>query len=291
MDNMTLEQLRRLLQQQIEPVYGEQESTAIARMLLLHYCEIEPAAYQMIKHTAASLHIVDVIKETIPKLLNYTPLQYITGQAWFCDLLLQVKPGVLIPRPETEEMVMKIIKVNCDNVPEGGAILDIGTGSGAIAIALARQWEHCQVYALDISRDALETAQQNAINNEVNIKILQGDILNELSWTSLPQELLLIVSNPPYVLDSERFLMKPNVLRHEPGLALFVPDDDALVFYRQIGRFARKNLRSGGKLWLEINESYPRQVQELLCEQGFSNVEIYQDFRDKMRFVSAVNEK
>lgn len=288
---MTLEQLRQWLQHQIEPVYGKQESAVIARTLLYHFGDTSPSAYQLIKHNTASPQIIDSVKEAIPMLLNYTPLQYITGRAWFCDLLLEVKPGVLIPRPETEEMVMMIIKTLNHDLPHNTAILDIGTGSGAIAITLARQWEYCKVHAMDLSLDALEIARQNAIRNKVHIEFLQGDILDESYWPALPGELHLIVSNPPYVLNSERALMKLNVLKHEPGIALFVPDDDALLFYRQIGRFARKNLRSGGRLWLEINESYPRQVEEFLLEEGFSNIKNHRDFRDKFRFISAVNEK
>lgn len=288
---MTLEQLRRWLQQEIQPIYGVQESTAIARILILFYSELLPATYQLEKNNDAPLKVIDAINEAIPLLINHTPVQYITGLAWFCDLPLHVQPGVLIPRPETEELVSKITRDFGTNFPGAGSILDIGTGSGAIAIALARQWEQAQVYALDFSRDAIEIARQNAIDNKVNIKFLQGDILNELLFTSLPQDFSLIVSNPPYVTESEQSLMKPNVLRHEPGLALFVPDDDPLMFYRQIGRFARKHLCTEGRLWFEINENYPYEVNSLLVEQGFSTIKIHDDFREKKRFISATNKK
>ncbi|GAB1406049.1 peptide chain release factor N(5)-glutamine methyltransferase [Lentimicrobium sp.] len=287
---MTFEQLRQNVEDTIESVYGKQESKAISRVLMLHYTATEPAAYQLIKHQPASAELADMmLNHAIPLLLKHTPVQYITGQAWLGGLCFSVKEGVLIPRPETEEMVCKIIENMGHEVASDTAMMDIGTGSGVIAVSLAKKWNNALVYALDISTEALETAKINAKNHNVDINLLQGDILEENFRNSLPQDLSLIVSNPPYVRESEKIMMMPNVLLHEPALALFVPDNDALVFYRHIAGFARKHLKPGGKLWLEINEYLSAQTVGLLQKQGFLKVEAHKDFRGKYRFVSSIN--
>lgn len=288
---MTIDALMRGLKQNIESIYGDRESTAIAKRLVMHFTGLETSEYLLARQTTASTAIIQAVNEVIPLLIRQVPVQYIIGNAHFCDLNLLVKPGVLIPRPETEELVMKIIKDIGITLPNDFRVLDIGTGSGAIAIALAQQWDKAQVYAVDVSLEALTIAGENAAANQVIVDFQTADILKSSDWAKLPGNLNLIVSNPPYATISERAQMHPNVTDHEPELALFVSDEDPLVFYRAIARFAKNNLLPGGKLWFEINEQYPDEMYALLTEEGFADISISMDFRDKMRFASAINQK
>lgn len=219
--------------------------------------------------------------EALRQLLNHRPLQYVVGRMEFAGVALAVDERVLIPRPETEELARAIAVEYRGRRP---AILDIGTGSGAIAIALARALPGSRVTALDISPGALEVARANARANGVDIDFMQADILHD----PLPGRYEVIVSNPPYVRTAERAAMRRNVLDYEPSGALFVPDDDPLLFYRAIAAAAAYALASGGTLWLEINEALGPQTAALLIDAGFDAVEIRRDIFDKDRMIRAV---
>lgn len=213
-------------------------------------------------------------------LKHYRPIQYIVGHTHFCGLRLHVEPGVLIPRPETEEIVENI-KQTCN--PR--TILDLCTGSGCIALALAAHFRNADVYGVDISPEALAIANRNAADNGLEVTFLQCDLLHD--EPQLPHSTFdLIACNPPYVCDSERASMSPNVLDHEPALALFVPDDDPLRFYRAIGQYASRHLSPGGVLVLEINERLGHETCQLLQQQGFATT-LHNDFRDKHRCITA----
>ena len=213
-------------------------------------------------------------------LKQYRPIQYIVGYTDFCGLRLHVEPGVLIPRPETEEIVERV-KQSC----HPSTILDLCTGSGCMALALAAHFREAKVYGVDISTQALDIAKANAFDKKLDVSFVQCDILQQ--DPPLPHSTFdLIVSNPPYRRDSERRDMSPNVLDHEPHQALFVPDDDPLLFYRAIGQYASQHLSQNGLLVLEINEHLGQETCQLLQQPGFSTT-LHKDFRDKFRSITA----
>ena len=218
--------------------------------------------------------------EAVKRLLSGEPVQYVTGIARFNDLVLKVSPAVLIPRPETEELVQRI----STSMPKENTmrVWDIGTGSGCIAIALAKHFENAEVYAFDVSEAALEVARENAERNNAKVHFICDDVLHPKSEI-FTQPVDLVVSNPPYVCDSERTAMEANVLDWEPETALFVPDDDPLRFYRQILALAKKQLNPNGQIWFEINEAKGEEMLSLCCEMGFPKADILEDFSGKPR--------
>ncbi len=219
----------------------------------------------------------------IKRLKNFEPIQYILGETEFYNLSFLVNKNVLIPRPETEELVDWIIN---DNIKSTATILDIGTGSGCIAISLAKNMPQATINAIDISNEALTVAQKNADNNNVYVGFKRIDILSEKS-DSL-NSFNIIVSNPPYVCEREKQDMANNVLNNEPHLALFVEDNDPLLFYRHIALFALKHLTPNGKLYFEINQSYGKETLDLLEEIGFINTTLRKDISGKDRMISAI---
>ena len=240
------------------------------------------------------------LRTAVERLLAGEPVQYVTGMARFGDLLLKVSPAVLIPRPETEELVQKICsgllchsyEGVCGSVESIGSgsnrqkslcIWDIGTGSGCIAIALAKHFVDAEVIAFDVSEEALQIAKENAESNGVQVTFVQDDVLNPTS-EFFNQPVDLVVSNPPYVCDSERASMETNVLDWEPENALFVPDEDPLLFYRQILKLAKKQLTPDGQVWFEINEQMGEAMVRACCEMGFDESEIILDYAEKPRF-------
>lgn len=221
-------------------------------------------------------------RESLKDLKKEVPIQYILGKTFFYGLNFEVNSNVLIPRPETEELVDWIVG-SAKKKPL--KILDIGTGSGCIAIALAKNLSQSEVYAIDISKSALNTAQENADLNGVKVNFLEADILQALN---IEEHFDIIVSNPPYVLVSEKSLMKKNVLEYEPHKALFVENNDPLLFYERITKFAARNLKDGGLLFFEINETKAKETRQLLMNHGFTNIELKADFLGKDRMIKAV---
>ena len=217
----------------------------------------------------------------ISELKNEKPIQYITGEAWFYGLRFEVNENTLIPRPETEELVEWIVDGLKIKV-KGQRVLDIGTGSGCIPIALKKEIPSAQVSAIDVSEKALEMARKNAINNDVEINFTHQNILET---ESLDEKYDVIVSNPPYVRNLEKQEIKKNVLDFEPHLALFVDDYDALLFYRKIAQLALKSLSSNGKLFFEINQYLGEETLELLTKLGFKNIELRKDFVGNDRMI------
>lgn len=269
--------------EQLSTRFERAEAHYMVRVLMEEYFGIDRVKIVLEPEMLLTEEQMDKVDNSIAQLLNNVPLQYIIGEMEFFEMKFKVAPGVLIPRPETEEMVglicrqfMRDAKLN---------ILDIGTGSGCIAVSLAGWFPNATVTAIDISDEALRIAKTNAESNNVNINFLKCDILSE----PLPNGRFdLIVSNPPYVCEKEKALMQPNVLEHEPHQALFVPDDDPLLFYRRIAALASEALNPDGQLWFEINEAYGTETQ-LCCQQfGFDEVEIISDFREKPRFCKGI---
>ncbi|MFD0794031.1 peptide chain release factor N(5)-glutamine methyltransferase [Mucilaginibacter litoreus] len=220
------------------------------------------------------------------------PVQYVLGTAEFYGLSFFVNPATLIPRPETEELVEWILKSAADSrEPETGNlnILDIGTGSGCIAIALKKNLPNAAVTAIDISEDALQTAKKNAVINETDIKFNNVDILNKATHNSFPTtHFNIIVSNPPYVTLKDKLQMHINVNNFEPHTALFVPENDPLIFYKAITNFAAEKLIPGGLLFFEINEAFGKETVDLLKDKSFINIELRQDMSGRDRMVKAV---
>lgn len=222
----------------------------------------------------------ECIADIIARLQRHEPLQYIVGKARFHGHQFKVTPAVLIPRPETEQLVDLIID---ENPGSDLRVLDMGTGSGCIAISLARALKFAQVDALDISRDALAVARENAAALKVKVRLFESDMLSPQP----PATYDIIVSNPPYVCWSERGAMDSNVKDYEPGQALFVSDNDPLMFYKAIAPYAAKSLARGGSLYLEINQRFGNEVKRLLEQNGFDEVRIIDDSYGKPRFAAA----
>ncbi|MDR0619056.1 MAG: peptide chain release factor N(5)-glutamine methyltransferase [Bacteroidales bacterium] len=271
--------------QKLSKIYSIEEATSI-----FYWC-----AEEILRRRRHDILIRDLISESellkffaaLKRLKTGEPVQYVFGKAYFDGLTLSVSPAVLIPRPETEELV----QIVANAVTPAMRILDLCTGSGAIALALAHRFPPSTVTATDISVKALEIATKNAQENNItNVTFRREDILKPVHATLFEEDKYdIIVSNPPYVLESEKSLMHRNVLENEPSAALFVPDSDPLKFYRAIAEYAAKYLSAKGQLFLEINENFGTQTAELLRKNGFENVEILKDFKDKFRFAKVVN--
>ena len=230
------------------------------------------------------------LKTALNRLKNHEPLQYILGETEFYGLPFLVDKNVLIPRPETEELVDWIVKdfqktFSTEWKSESFRILDIGTGSGCIAVSLAKNLLKAQVFGLDFSKEALEIAKKNAALNSVAVEFIRVDIL-EIKM--LPQQFDIIVSNPPYVRELEKTELQPNVLNHEPASALFVPDRDALLFYRKISALALKNLVPGGRLYFEINEYLEAENRDLVAGFGYKEIVLQKDIFGKPRMLKAI---
>ena len=224
-----------------------------------------------------SIKNFDCIKQIINKLKGNRPIQYILGETDFFGLTFKVNDHTLIPRPETEELVGWVLK------EEFSSALDIGTGSGCIAVALAKN-TNALITAIDVSVDALNVAKRNSRINSVEINFLHQDILK----LSILPKVDVIVSNPPYVLGSEKQYMKENVLQFEPHLALFSPDKNPLLFFKIIGNLAAKSLNYGGKLFFEINEQYGSEILKILSKIGFVDIALKKDINDKDRMIKAI---
>ena len=260
-------------------LYGEAEGRQIAEMILLSRGNFSRNSLIVEPNLPLEIPDLEQIKQDIA---SWRPVQYILGYADFCGMQLEVNPAVLIPRPETEELVEWVGSESA----EGARILDVGTGSGAIAISLARSLKGSRVWALDISAEALSVARRNGKLYAPNVEFVQGDALTDFSGV-VAESLDVVVSNPPYIPLSDKVLMRPNVVEYEPQLALFVSDDDPLIFYRSIARTARKMLREGGKLYYEIYEALADEMELMLRSEGYKSIRLREDFRGKQRMICA----
>lgn len=270
---------REVLQQltsRLTPLYGEREARQIARIVVTELGQITPTDLVLEPDRELVIEGLDRIAE---ELASGRPLQYVLGHAEFCGLDLQVREGVLIPRPETEELVRWIVDSNRIASP---SILDVGTGSGAIAIALSHLLPTGHVSAVDLSEEALQIARGNTRRHNLPIEFTRADALGEL-FPGERERFDLIVSNPPYIPERERASMRRNVTEFEPQMALFVPDNDPLRFYRAIARNARRLLRPGGRLYFEIHEDFAEPICRMLAEEGFPATEVRKDINDKNR--------
>ncbi|MGN1375728.1 MAG: peptide chain release factor N(5)-glutamine methyltransferase [Prevotella sp.] len=262
-------------------IYDRREATALADYMLDRCFNLSKA--DSLCGAVESLTANDSLKvaSIVKRLLQHEPIQYIIGNEYFYNRCFNVRQGVLIPRPETEELCRIIIEDSTDNKPEH--ILDIGTGSGCIAITLALEIYDSRVTAWDISDDALKIARDNAAHLNADIDFHKKDILQKQDEP--PQKWDIIVSNPPYVRESEQPAMPLNVLHYEPDTALFVKDSDPLVFYKAISDYASRHLRNGGRLYFEINEALAADTANVIETYGLTNTEIMKDIYGKERFI------
>lgn len=265
--------------------YPPSEVSSIVRLIMERICHIPPYRFLSGDNIILPDSEKKQIREITERLRQMEPIQYILGIADFYSLAFEVNPAVLIPRPETEELVEHIIR---DNDGKAITLLDIGTGSGCIAITLAKQLKQARVSAVDISAEALSVAHRNAVRNDADVAFIQTDILcPEQAEADIAGHFDLIVSNPPYIIEEEKGAMERNVLDYEPHLALFVADHDPLLFYRAIARFGKKKLNGGGHLYFEINARYGAETAGMLCNEGYKNIELIKDLSDKDRIVKA----
>lgn len=272
---MTIRQAIHTLRSAVEPLYGLREAESVARMVVC--CRLDYNLSQLVAHYDEECEIDD-IESVAHELRSGRPVQYVLGRAEFCEMGFEVAEGVLIPRPETEELVYRIAEM----AGRGARILDVGTGSGAIAIALAKLVKGAEVVAIDVSAEALTIARRNGVRLGANVRFVEADALGDLSHLG---EFDIIVSNPPYIPHSDIVDMRKNVVDFEPHTALFVPDNDALRFYRATAENGLKMLCEGGSLWFEIYEKLGDEVCEVLRQRGYSQTELYEDANAKPRMV------
>ncbi|MEQ8471539.1 MAG: peptide chain release factor N(5)-glutamine methyltransferase [Marinoscillum sp.] len=265
---------------QLTPIYGGPEANSITNILfedLLHIDRIKRLTNTNMQISETQKEILNV---AISRLLKNEPIQHIVGYTHFFGRSFQVNQHTLVPRPETEELVNLIIGENKTGKP---TILDIGTGTGCIAISLELEIHGSNVTGVDLSEEALQTAKMNAKALGAHANFIQMDILNNAPQLRFD----IIVSNPPYIPMSDKKEMHPNVLKYDPGSALFVPDDDPLIFYHRIAELGKISLNKGGKVYLEIHENFGEEIKNLLRENGYENIQVLKDLNGKNRMVSA----
>ena len=276
---MTRRELIENLRSAAGPVYGEQEAAAIARLVAEKRYGISRAEVAL--EPLAAVDEGSGFGELLADIAASRPVQYILGRADFYGMELEVGEGVLIPRPETEELVRWIV----ESEPVAKEILDIGTGSGAIAIALAKNIAGASVTGIDVSPDAMKFARRNNETTGAGVTLKEADALDpglELGQFDI------IVSNPPYIPASQRARMAANVAEYEPQVALFVPDGDPLLFYRAIAKFARRSLRTGGSLYFETHEETAYSAADILAGEGFREIKVREDINSKPRMIKCL---
>ncbi len=279
---MQVEDFARSLRARLEGMYGTGEATAMVR-LIFNVMKGWSATDMIVN---ADREISDMFRNQVGKVMERIergePIQYVLGTARFYGMDLKVDSRVLIPRPETEELIDMIVARFKNR--EDLKVLDIGTGSGAIAIVLSRNLPFSDVTGIDLSEGALQVARENAADLHARISLIHADIFK---WMPEPDSLDIVVSNPPYIPEEEKRDMETNVLDYEPASALFVPDSDPLVYYRRIAEVASVGLRVDGRIYFEINPRFAEQIKKMLEERGYLDVEVTQDISRRDRFVSA----
>ena len=286
---MKLKDLKQLFINSLKDIYPSEEVQSFFNLLANKHLGLSRIEIAIQPDKIVSEVKVLEFKKAISRLENFEPIQYIIGGTEFFGLPFLVNKDVLIPRPETEELVSWIIN---DSKNKLANILDVGTGSGCIAISLANKLKNATVSAIDISDKALSIAKQNALLNKVNVNFMSVDVLkfekSEQLISHLDSKYDVIVSNPPYVRMLEKELMQPNVIEHEPDIALFVEDEDPLLFYRKISQLSKQYLKQDGVLYFEINEYLSKEMKVMLDSEGFKNIEIKKDIFEKDRMIKCI---
>jgi release factor glutamine methyltransferase len=282
----TVKDISAIFRKELSTLYDTKEIDSLCMIVLADVTGTSSAKIKAFPELEIPAEQAERINTAMIRLKTGEPVQYILGHTEFYGLPFKVNPSVLIPRPETEELVEWAISSVGSSQLAVGHVLDIGTGSGCIAISLKKNLTDAQISAIDISMEALRTAKENAELNDVNINFIQGDILNLKSEVE-NSNFEIIISNPPYVTLDDKKQMHTNVMDFEPHTALFVPENDPLIFYKAIADFATGHLQKGGLLFFEINESYGEQMVELLNNKSFKNIELRKDMSGKFRMIKA----
>jgi len=285
--------LHHIFNKELGSIYEKNEIDSLFFLSLEHICKVARIQLQLEPKFTINKSETNQFFETLELLKQQKPIQYIFGETEFFGLNFKLNESVLIPRQETEELIDLIIKTHITGSKKNLKplrILDIGTGSGCIAISLAKNLSNVDVYALDVSSKAIEVAKKNTEHNGVNVTFIQGNILDKNTWNSdfLNSEFDIIVSNPPYVRNSEKIEIQPNVLDNEPHLALFVSDENPLIFYKEIVEFSKSNLKSNGSLYFEINQYLGKETEELLDNSKFKNIELLKDLNGNDRMLKGI---
>ena len=280
---MKLKDFRTFFNNELSELYPKKEIDAFFFRSVEAILDLQIMDVFMKENTNIEKENLAVLQIIIGRLKLEEPIQYILGTTEFFGYTFNVNPGVLIPRPETEELISWVKETYLNN-SEKLSILDIGTGSGCIAITLKKEILNSEVSAMDISEKAIKTATKNASLNEVAVNFIQHDIL---STTNMEDTFDVIVSNPPYVRNLEKEEIKNNVLNNEPHLALFVDDDNPLIFYKRIADFAKDNLKKAGSLFFEINQYLGEETKQMLLDKGFKNVVLKKDLFGNDRMIKA----
>lgn len=280
---MTLKQLLDNGRARLAPLYGQGEADWMMRIIMEYLKGWKQADLLLRADEEVSDFIAGKADAIIARLLDNEPLQYILGETYWHGMTLKVTPDVLIPRPETSELVDLITS---ENTAPDLNVLDVCTGSGCIAVALANTLPFAKVTGTDISDAALAVARENASLRKLKVGFMHSDALGQFPFDDGSMD--IVVSNPPYITESEKKEMEPNVLDHEPGLALFVPDADPLRFYTAISREGFRVTRPGGKIYFEINPLFARQVSQMMTETGWDDVQILPDMHGKQRFAKGI---
>lgn len=281
---MTIKEQHELLSQQLTKLYSKGESDSIANWVLAHYTGLSNTAVKLFGNRKLSIHEKQLVLNAMNELLKHKPVQYILGEAWFKNMAFYVDENVLIPRPETEELVDWVIeKVKTSKSQKH--ILEIGTGSGCIAIALKRVLTKATITAIDVSETALRVASRNAEILKTDVEFMQLDFLAETSWEKLPKY-DVIVSNPPYIPINEKDKLDKNVTEWEPSTALFVPDADPLLFYKKIAFFGKLHLQTGGIILVECHQDFATATKQLFIKEGYETT-LKKDLFDNDRMILA----
>lgn len=271
-----LKQVVNFFYEKLDTIYDRDELDGLIYWTIESYFNLSRSKFKLIDDRVLAQNEIEFLLDVIKRLSNNEPIQYIFGETTFYDLPFKVDKNCLIPRPETEELVNWVLE------NPKSKILDLGTGSGCIAISVKKNC-NADVSAIDISEKALELASYNAIKNNVSIKFSKEDIFE----IDKLEKVDVIISNPPYVLESDKNKMKENVLQFEPHQALFVPDEDPLKFYKKIISIAKKSLNKNGYIYFEIHENKANEIIDLFCENYFSNIEVKTDLQGKQRMIRA----
>lgn len=285
---MKISELKSDFIRSLEGLYPAEEVQSFFNIITEKYLDLSRIEIALKPHFVVYPKVIQQYQEAVRRLKEFEPIQYILGETEFYNLIFKVNTQTLIPRPETEELVEWILteKPIQEEKNNSLTILDIGTGSGCIAISLAKNRKGAQVHALDISPQAIAIAKQNAELNKVDVRFEQIDILQA---TSLPSSIQydIIVSNPPYVRELEKEQMQANVLQYEPATALFVSNEDPLIFYKAIVKLAKSSLKPNAMLFFEINEHFGQELKKYLNEEGFRNIELKKDIYGKDRMMKS----
>lgn len=281
---MKIGELEEQYRLELEQLYDDDEVKALFSLSAEHVLGLSPSRLRMDKHVTVSFIDIQKLLSILNDLIIGKPIQHILGEAHFYGSVFKVNKNVLIPRPETEELVDWIINENTTSANQNFRVLDIGTGSGCIPISLKKHLPHFEIYTLDVSPEAISVAKENASQMDVKINFIEDDILNFKSDLKFD----VIVSNPPYIRHLEKEEMHNNVLAHEPHLALFVSNEDPLIFYKAIADFALTNLNPGGQLYFEINEYLGKETVKMLEDKELTDIKLRNDMQGKDRMIKAV---